>query len=397
MTRRTLLLVAALALMPVLVVFLPSTTAQTPANRLAPRLSAQEFSTLMTELSEADGFFRSDNLVSNELFMQRVIPDLTRVVKPGGVYLGVGPEQNFTYIAAVKPAMAFIIDVRRGNLQLHLMYKALFELSSDRADFVSRLFSLKRPPRLDRSSSVQDIFTAYKDPGLKSLELYKQNLSAIKRLFARKNGLGLSPEDLTAIEGIYQAFYSRGLEIHYEVTPGSAGSFPTYADLMVATDGASVPRSYLATEEHFALIKDLHSRNLIVPVVGNFGGPKTIRAVGKYIRARNAVVSAFYVSNVEQYLLRADVIDAFCASAASLPLDESSTFIRSERGGLPSRGGGGSPRGGFGGNFNSKVRDMIGDLKSWYFASYFSKNALRFSRKLLRLRSSPSVSFLNAS
>ena len=101
----------------------------------------------MTELSEADGFFRSDNLVSNELFMQRVIPDLTRIVKPGRVYLGVGPEQNFTYIAAIKPAMAFIIDVRRGNLQLHLMYKALFELSSDRADFVSRLFSLKRPAR----------------------------------------------------------------------------------------------------------------------------------------------------------------------------------------------------------------------------------------------------------
>ena len=150
MTRRALLLVAALALMPALLVLLPSPAAQTPASRLPPRLSDQEFFTLMTELSEADGFFRSDNLVSNELFMQRVIPDLTRVVKPGGVYLGVGPEQNFTYMAAIKPAMAFIIDVRRGNLQLHLMYKALFELSSDRADFVSRLFSLKRPAGLDR-------------------------------------------------------------------------------------------------------------------------------------------------------------------------------------------------------------------------------------------------------
>ena len=151
MTRRALLLVAALALTPALLVLLPSPAAQTSASRLPPRLSGQEFLSLMTELSEADGFFRSDNLVSNELFMQRVIPDLTRVVKPGGVYLGVGPEQNFTYMAAVKPAMAFIIDVRRGNLQLHLMYKALFELSSDRADFVSRLFSLKRPAGLDRT------------------------------------------------------------------------------------------------------------------------------------------------------------------------------------------------------------------------------------------------------
>ena len=121
------------------------------------------------------------------------------------------------------------------------------------------------------------------------------------------------------------------------MTPGSAGSFPSYAELMVATDDAAVPRGYLATEENFAQIKDLHSRNLIVPVVGNFGGPKAIRAVGKYLKARGAIVAAFYVSNVEQYLLREGGMDEFCASAASLPLDESSTFIRSERGGLPSR------------------------------------------------------------
>ena len=365
MTRRTLLLVAALALAPALWVSPPVPTAQPPAGRLAPRLSGPELFALTTELSEADGFFRSDNLVSNELFMQRVIPALTRIVKPGRVYLGVGPEQNFTYMAAIKPAMAFIIDVRRGNMQLHLLYKALFELSVDRADFVSRLFSLKRPPGLDRKSSVQHIFTAYADPRLRSPGLYKQNVSAIRRLLSRKNELELSQQDLKGIEDIYQAFYERGLGIHYEVAPGSAGSFPTYAELMVATDETSVPQSYLATEENFGVIKDLHSRNLIVPVVGNFAGPKAIRAVGKYLRARNAVVAAFYVSNVEQYLIREGGLDEFCASVASLPLDESSTFIRSERGGLPSRGASGSPRGGFGfgGNFSSKLEGMLESVK----------------------------------
>ncbi len=356
MNRRTLFLIGALAVLPALWVLpTPPPSAQTSASRLPPRLTGQEFFTLMTELSEADGFFRSDNLVSNELFMQRVIPELARTVKPGRVYLGVGPEQNFTYMATVKPAMAFIIDVRRGNLQLHLMYKALFELSVDRADFVSRLFSLKRPSGLGRASTVQNIFTAYADPALRSPEIYKQNLRAIERFYVKKNGLGLSQEDLKGIEGIYQTFATRGLDIHYEVTPGSAGSFPSYAELMVATDDAAVPRGYLATEENFAQIKDLHSRNLIVPVVGNFGGPKAIRAVGKYLKARGAIVAAFYVSNVEQYLLREGGMDEFCASAASLPLDESSTFIRSERGGLPSRRGGGPPRGGFGGNFSSKA------------------------------------------
>ena len=122
----------------------------------------------------------------------------------------------------------------------------------------------------------------------------------------------------------------------------------------------SVPRGFLATEENFALIKDLQSRNLIVPVVGDFAGPKAIRAVGKYLRARNAIVSAFYVSNVEQYLRRDDRLEAFCGSASTLPIDDRSTFIRSERGGFAVRGGAVPTRGGRGGfGFSSQLFNML--------------------------------------
>ena len=124
----------------VLVFGLTAASASLPA-----RLNDQDFWRLVSESSEADGSFRSDNLLSNELGFQYVVPDLVKTTKPGRVYMGVGPEQNFTYIVATKPAMAFIVDIRRGNLDLQLMYKALFELSSDRAEFVSRLFSKKRP------------------------------------------------------------------------------------------------------------------------------------------------------------------------------------------------------------------------------------------------------------
>ena len=124
---------------------------------LPTRLSDQEFWKLSSELSEAGGYFRSENLVSNEHTFQYVIPALRAAVRPGGVYLGVAPDQNFTYIVATRPRMAFIVDIRRGNLLQHLMYKALIELSADRADFVSRLFSKRRPggyrPRARRSSS----------------------------------------------------------------------------------------------------------------------------------------------------------------------------------------------------------------------------------------------------
>ena len=65
-----------------------------------------------------------------------MLPPLVQKARQNRVYVGVGPEQNFTYIVALKPKMAFIVDVRRGNFDFHLIYKALFELSADRADFV---------------------------------------------------------------------------------------------------------------------------------------------------------------------------------------------------------------------------------------------------------------------
>lgn len=362
-TRRAFLVLVVLALVPAVRGVPPAPSAAEPASALPKRLSAQEYWSLSTALSEPDGYFRSENLVSNEVFMQRVIPDLTRMVRAGRAYLGVGPEQNFTYIAAIRPAMAFILDVRRGNLHLHLMYKALFELSADRVEFVSRLFSLKRPAGLDAKATVQDIFTAFNDPQLRSEELHRQNVAAIRDLFQRRNKLGLSADDLKGIEQVYDAFYSRGLAIHYEVTPGSAGSFPTYVEMMIATDSASVPRSYLASDENFNVIKELQTRNLIVPVVGNFAGPKALRAIGAYLKRHQALVAAFYVSNVEQYLAREGGLDRFCANVATLPLDESSTFIRSERGGFGPRLPRG-PGGGFGGVFTSQLYAMLSEIRS---------------------------------
>src|SRR5881409_3622219 len=121
-------------------------------ENLPAQLTDEEFWKLSMEFSEPDGTFRSDNLLSNESYFQYVIPQLKEIVT-GQVYMGVGPEQNFTYIVALKPKMVFIVDIRRGNLDLQLMYKALFEMSKDRAEFVSKLFSKKRPDGLTTKST----------------------------------------------------------------------------------------------------------------------------------------------------------------------------------------------------------------------------------------------------
>jgi hypothetical protein len=304
-------------------------------SSLPVRLTDQQFWRLSSELSEPGGYFRSENLVSNEHTFQYVIPALRRHVKPGGVYLGVAPDQNFTYIVATEPRMAFIVDVRRGNMLQHLMYKALFELAVDRADFVSRLFSKARPPGLGAASSVSELFAAYAEVPT-SEDLYRQNVRAIREQLLKRHGLPLTADDLSSLESIYFAFFWEGPSLRYSVGFGPGGGrrgfgsrFPTYEDLMVQTDLEGVPHGYLATEAHFRALKTLQERNLIVPVVGNFAGPKALRAVGRYVRQHRATVQAFYVSNVEQYLFQDGLFEAFARNVATLPVDASSRIIRS--------------------------------------------------------------------
>jgi hypothetical protein len=309
-----------------------------PARSTVPdSLTDEQFWALSAELSEPGGSFRSDNLLSNERLMQHVIPSLVRDIRPGSAYLGVGPEQNFTYIAALKPAIAFIVDIRRGNLQLHLMYKALFELSADRVEFVSRLFSRKRPPGLSASSTAEEIFRAFVTTEAEPA-LFAQNLAAVREQLTGVRKLPLTADDLQGIEWMYGTFASNGPLIQYSGYFGGGSSFPTYAELMTATDAAGVPRSYLASAESFAFLKTLHARNLVIPVVGDFAGPKALRAVGRYLKDKHTVVGAFYLSNVEQYLGRENRWGPFCENVASLPLDATSSFIRSVRDGNYGRG-----------------------------------------------------------
>jgi hypothetical protein len=299
---------------------------------LPARLSDQDFWALSLELSEPGGSFQSDNLVSNETGFQGVIPELTSRLGEGGVYLGVGPEQNFTYIAALKPRIVFILDIRRGNRDLHLMYKALFELAADRAEFVSLLFSRPKPAFLTKDASAREIFAAF-GAVAPSEEDYQRNLARIWEVLVKKHGIPLSSEELEGIKFVYANFHEFGPGITYSSNRnGRNGTGVTYASLMGRTNTDGIERSYLANEENFNVLKRLEAANLLVPVVGNFSGPKALRAVGTWLRDRNVKVSAYYLSNVEEYLSRDGSWLNFCGNASTLPLDDKSTFIRSGTG-----------------------------------------------------------------
>jgi hypothetical protein len=294
-----------------------------PAGTLPAQLSDDAFWRLAAELSEPAGTFtHSDNLVSNEVFFAHTARQLRA---RGGVYIGVGPEQNFSYITRVEPAMAFIADIRQENRNLHLLYKTLFETSESRAEFLSRLFSRDRPASAGPRSSVDDLFAAF-DKAPSSGAVRDATAALVRQRLLGTHGWPLTDADLASIDYALEAFQHDGPAIHYgRSRPGSEPG-PSYRTLMTARDVSGLPRSYLADEKAFGFVKQLHAKNLIVPVVGDFGGPGVIARIGEYVRRHDSHVSAFYGSNVEVYLSKPQMA-SYCDSLASLPVEWRTWFI----------------------------------------------------------------------
>ena len=333
MVQRRRIIVALAAITALVGILYYSPPAPVLANTLPVRLDDREFWHLVTDFSEPNGYFRSDNFLSNERAYQRVIPALTARLQPGGVYLGVGPEQNFTYIAAIRPKLAFIVDIRRGNLDEHLLYKAFIEMSADRADFLSRLFARPKPTGLGTTPSVDALMAAF-EAAEPSQALFDENLQAATDWLQHHHGFALTDDDVRGLEYVYRAFFESGPGLNYSFLPGGGFgrgmNFPTYAELMTATDEQGDRRSYLASEDNFRILSELESNNAIIPIVGNFAGPKALRAVASYLRDHHATVSAMYTSNVEMYLFQqVDDWKQFYGSVATLPVNGASTFIRS--------------------------------------------------------------------
>ena len=300
------------------------------AQELPSKISDEAFWQLVTDLSERDGMFPSDNFVSNELFMTDVMQDLKNRVPPGGIYLGVGPEQNFTYIAAIQPRMAFIIDIRRQNLAEHLMYKTLFELSADRREFLSRLFSRQLPAATQEPAGLQDILMLLRSAP-PDAAFFITNLTAIRTHLTETHGFKLTAADHSSLEYILRAFFILGPDINYNGPPARNpnGVFPTFAQLLLESPPAGRADNFLSTEESFRIVQKLQKDNVIIPLVGNFAGPSAIRKVADYLRKYESAISAVYVSNVEQYLFQdPDNWRIFYRNLGSVPRDSGSVLIR---------------------------------------------------------------------
>lgn len=313
-------------------------------------LSAAEFTRLINELSEEGGSFPSDNFTSNESSYLKVTARLRQLGATGGAYIGVGPEQNFSYIARIRPRIAFIVDIRKQAIIQHLMYKAIFQLAPTRLQFLSLLFS-KPLPHESRAHLYPRNVPTPNDPVTDFMSFfsyvptdekaYSDNLAAIKRVIREDLKFPLDATDETTLIYVYNSFRTNGLEIGFRLNgrrdggglaggrfSGSLGAFPAFKDLMIETDTSGKRCGFLASEEDYDFVRSLHRKNLIIPVVGDFAGKKALAAVGDYLRKYDYTVTAFYTSNVEMVLFRGGIFDGFANNVKKLPVNDRSLIIR---------------------------------------------------------------------
>lgn len=284
----------------------------------------------VARLSEPAGYFDSDNLISNESSYLHPVGALKALRVRGGAYIGVGPDQNFSYMAAIRPRMAYLIDIRRDNLLQHLMFKAFFERARNRLEYLCFWLGYPAPRDSERwtGRKIEDI-VALLDSTKPNEDIASADRNAMI-LQVRTYGVPLDERDVATLLRFHKTFQQERLDLRFTSLgrPPRAG-YPNLRELILERDLTGKRVSYLAAEDDWRFLKDLQGRGLVVPVVGDLSGKHALAAIGRDAAGMGLQVSALYVSNVEQYLWRDGTFAQFAENAAGLPRNARSVLIRS--------------------------------------------------------------------
>ena len=294
------------------------------------RVPSTPFAETIRVLSEPGGYFDTDNLISNERSYLHVLDALARIGVTGGAYIGVGPDQNFSYIAQIRPRVAYLIDIRRDNMVMHLMFKAIFELAPSRVDFLSVLVGRVTPA--DQSG--------WSDWTIDELVIYFDSASANPNLAVRARamvdsavtsfGVELSEDDWRNLDRFHKTFMRDRLSLRFTSHGRSPRSYyPTYRDLLLERSMSGERANYLTSSARYRVVRDLQVADRVIPVVGDLSGEHALRAIGRDVKARGLTVSGFYASNVEFYLFGSSTCANFVRNVRTLPVREESMMIRS--------------------------------------------------------------------
>lgn len=295
-----------------------------------PQISADHFQNLSLTLSEPGGYFDTDNLISNEASYQHIIPAVRRHVPKGQAYIGVGPDQNFTYILHTRPHVAFIVDIRADNRLLMLYYKVLFEESPTRWDFIGGLLGretsgITPPENAELPELLDQIQRVPPD-----IDFFEEQFQRKWAVLEDRAGRLLENGDKTKVYRMARTFFEENLRLKFR----SFGRpprphYPSLKDLYLETDRTGLRRHYLNREEDYQFLRNLQIENRIVPVVGDIAGPWAMERIAQLLRKWEMKVGAFYLSNVEFYLFNGGRFDRFARNFQELPLHSEGLLLRS--------------------------------------------------------------------
>ncbi|HEX2732994.1 MAG TPA: hypothetical protein VHM70_15400 [Polyangiaceae bacterium] len=276
-------------------------------------------------MSEADGAFFADSSLSNEDAYLDAVPWFEQRADDAGVYIGVGPEQNLSFIAALRPKLAFVIDIRRDNLLLHLLFREMFIEADNAGQWLALLLGRSTPPGFGLPapcSELAAIRRLRKDPEVHHA-LVTHTLSMMQR-----EAVPLRPADESRLGSILQEFFERDLRARFH-SVNSRHTFATLQELLCNDEPDEKRQSFLASSELFGFLTRFEREARLIPVTGDFAGQHTFATLAQELEQQQLRVSALYASNVEEYLLLDGKWQAWRANVAALPLTAEALLVRS--------------------------------------------------------------------
>ena len=307
----------------------PSSALDASAPEPSSAVSQADFARLFRELSEPDSYFFSDNYISNETSYLQVTRELATLAEKHAAYIGVGPEQNFTYIALTEPKLAFIIDIRRGNALEQLLYKAAFDGAKTRAHFLATLLGREWQESGDpgADASIEQVI-AHAEKSKADEPSFVRIHAALTDRIGKGYGIALSAADTKTLLETHRAFFEKGLGLRFELKEQNGRKYPSLGELLAQKSPQGASAGFLASEQAFRLVQRLERENRILPVVGDFAGDHALAKIAEELRRRDLPVSVFYTSNVEQYLMEPEKWKAWVKNIDALPSNEQSLFLR---------------------------------------------------------------------
>jgi hypothetical protein len=261
------------------------------------------------DTSAYDGLFPIKHVTSNEWQNGVFVSEVRR--RPGGAFLGLGGEQNYTLIAAGRSQVAFIVDSNPVVIEIHRAYHALHKLAPTRTAFVAYLSGREPPPHQAGATMAEIVARVEKQPPLDAA-----------RLLREARGL-VSANEMQAlgkmIHGQFGTLYMAGKP---------SGSFAEHFARM-----AREPRSptrfacWLDHDQSYAAVRARIESNAIHLVTGSIAGEQTLRSIAAAARKMGVVFHHVYLSNAPDYVFGSGAGRQLAANLRLLPTNAATRVL----------------------------------------------------------------------